>query len=177
MADFEQFFKVHAPPETYWLIVTGPGQSGKSEFIKTLCGSFTPTVLEGIGSGYWVGILPVEDSLELCFFEPPNARRFDSMWEVLTQQVLGCVVMVDSTDVSTFREAKSIVEVFRTYCSAPCVVAANKHDKDGAWSPDDLQTGLNLRNIRVIPCIATHLSSVKNVVLQLLELVKEECES
>ncbi len=58
----------------------------------------------------------------------PGQKRFDFMWEILSEGMLGFIVMVDSTRPETFREARSILETFRAYAPTPYVVAANKQD-------------------------------------------------
>ena len=55
------------------------------------------------------------------------------MWEILSEGMLGFIVMVDSTRPETFREARSILETFRAYAPTPYVVAANKQDMEDAW--------------------------------------------
>jgi signal recognition particle receptor subunit beta len=51
----------------------------------------------------------VDDDLVLYLFGTPGQRRFDFMWEILAEGMLGFVVMVDSSKPETFREAKSIL--------------------------------------------------------------------
>ena len=59
------------------------------------------------------------------------------MWDILSQGMLGFIVMVDSTKPETFREAKRILETFEGYANTPFVVAANKQDVEDAWEPED----------------------------------------
>ncbi len=79
------------------------------------------------------GRITVDDDLVLYLFGTPGQKRFDFMWEILSEGMLGFVVMVDSTRPETFREARSILETFRAYAPTPYVVAANKQDQEDAW--------------------------------------------
>jgi signal recognition particle receptor subunit beta len=99
------------------------------------------------------------------------------MWEILSEGMLGFVVMVDSSRPETFREAKSILETFRAYAPTPYVVAANKQDHPEAWTPEDMRIALRLDpNVKLLPCVATNRDSVKNVLLELLYSILAEME-
>jgi len=100
------------------------------------------------------------------------------MWEILSEGMLGFVVMVDSTKPETFREAKSILETFRAYAPTPYVVAANKQDRPDAWEVDDLRIALRLDPaIKLLPCVATNKETVKTVLLELLYSILAEMET
>jgi signal recognition particle receptor subunit beta len=100
------------------------------------------------------------------------------MWEILSEGMLGFVVMVDSTRPETFREAKSILETFRAYAPTPYVVAANKQDNEEAWAIDDLRIALRLApEVKLIPCVATDREKVKTVLLELLYSILAEMET
>jgi signal recognition particle receptor subunit beta len=91
------------------------------------------------------------------------------MWEILSEGMLGFIVMVDSTRPETFREARSILETFRVYAPTPYVVAANKQDLEDAWEVDDIRIALRLdKKVKLLPCRAIDRETVKNVLLELL---------
>jgi signal recognition particle receptor subunit beta len=120
------------------------------------------------------GRISVADDLVLYLFGTPGQRRFDFMWEILAEGMLGFVVLIDSVKPETFREARNILDTFRAYAPVPYVVAANKQDLEDAWSPEDLRIALRIpKEVKVIPCVATNRESVKNVLLELLYLVLE----
>ena len=100
------------------------------------------------------------------------------MWEILSEGMLGFVVMVDSTRPETFREARSILETFRAYAPTPYVVAANKQDMKEAWEVDDMRHALRLDpKVKLVPCIATDRDSVKAILLELLYSILNEMEN
>jgi signal recognition particle receptor subunit beta len=105
----------------------------------------------------------------LHLFGTPGQKRFDFMWEILAEGMLGLIVLVDSTRPETFRETLRIIDFFNSYQNTPFVVAANKQDMENAWSPDEIRLALRLpRDVKVLPCVATSQGEVKTVLLELL---------
>ena len=120
------------------------------------------------------GRISVADDLVLYLFGTPGQRRFDFMWEILAEGMLGFVVLLDSVKPETFREARSILDTFRAYAPVPYVVAANKQDLEDAWTPEDLRIALRIPpEIKVLPCVATDQETVRQVLLELLFSVLE----
>ena len=174
---------------TVKMVVTGPFNAGKTEFIKTVSeidvvsterkiSNPEERVKETTTVAMDFGRITVDEDLVLYLFGTPGQKRFDFMWEILSEGMLGFVVMVDSSRPETFREAKSILETFRAYAPTPYVVAANKQDHPEAWTPDDLRIALRLDpNVKLLPCVATQRESVKNVLLELLYSILAEMEA
>ncbi|MBN1562777.1 MAG: ATP/GTP-binding protein [Anaerolineae bacterium] len=177
--------------QTVKMVITGPFSAGKTEFIRSISEIDVVTTDEKIAAGSAefetkeqttvamdFGRITVDDDLVLYLFGTPGQRRFDFMWEILAEGMLGFVVMVDSAKPETFREAKSILETFRAYAPTPYVVAANKQDHPEAWAPEDLRIALRIEeNVKLLPCIATEKESVKNVLLELLYSILEEMDT
>jgi signal recognition particle receptor subunit beta len=97
------------------------------------------------------------------------------MWEILSEGMLGFIVMVDSSRPETFREARTILETFHAYAPTPYVVAANKQDDKDAWEIEDIRIALRLNpQVKLLPCIAKDKEAVKKVLLELLYSILEE---
>jgi small GTP-binding protein len=183
--------KSGAGMQTVKMVVTGPFSSGKTEFIKAISEIDVVSTEAGISKtskeaevkerttvAMDFGRITVDDDLVLYLFGTPGQRRFDFMWEILAEGMLGFIVMVDSAKPETFREAKSILETFRAYAPTPYVVAANKQDHPDAWTPEDLRIALRLEpEVKLLPCVAKERDSVRNVLLELLYTILEETES
>lgn len=177
--------------QTVKMVVTGPFSSGKTEFIRSISEIEVVSTERDISKGTQesqqkeqttvamdFGRITVDDELVLYLFGTPGQRRFDFMWEILAEGMLGFIVMVDSAKPETFREAKSILETFRAYAPTPYVVAANKQDHPDAWNTDDLRIALRLEpEVKLLPCVAKERDSVRNVLLELLYTILEEMES
>ncbi len=177
--------------QTVKMVITGPYASGKTEFIRSISEIDVVSTEAGVTKGTIeaevkqettvamdFGRITVDDDLVLYLFGTPGQRRFDFMWEILAEGMLGFVVMVDSTKPETFREAKSILETFRAYAPTPYVVAANKQDIPEAWPADDLRIALRIEDhVKLLPCVARDKESVKSVLLELLYAILEEMDT
>src|SRR5512138_3215853 len=160
--------------QTVKMVVTGPFNSGKTEFIQSVSeinvvsterkiSSEAEKIKETTTVAMDFGRITVDDELVLYLFGTPGQKRFDFMWEILSEGMLGFVVMVDSTRPETFREARSILETFRAYAPTPYVVAANKQDVKEAWEVEDMRHALRLDpKVKLLSCVATDKDSVKS---------------
>lgn len=172
--------------QTVKMVVTGPFNSGKTAFIEAVSeidvvsterkiSSDAERIKETTTVAMDFGRITVDDDLVLYLFGTPGQKRFDFMWEILSEGMLGFIVIVDSARPETFREAKSILETFRAYAPTPYVVAANKQDLPDAWDVDDLRIALRIDSkIKLLPSVAPDKESVKTVLLELLYSILEE---
>ncbi len=172
--------------QTVKMVVTGPFSAGKTAFIQAISeidvvsterkiSREEERVKETTTVAMDFGRITVDDDLVLYLFGTPGQKRFDFMWEILSEGMLGFIVVVDSSRPETFREAKGILQTFRAYAPTPYVVAANKQDREDAWTVDDLRIALKLdRKVKMLPCVATDRQAVKKVLLELLYSILEE---
>jgi uncharacterized protein len=175
--------------QTVKMVVTGPFNAGKTEFIQSVSeinvvsterkiSSAAEKVKETTTVAMDFGRITVDQDLVLYLFGTPGQKRFDFMWEILSEGMLGFIVMVDSTRPETFREARSILETFRAYAPTPYVVAANKQDLPDAWDLDDIRLALRLSSkVKLLPCVAPKKETVKTVLLELLYSILAEMEA
>lgn len=174
--------------QTVKMVVTGPFNAGKTAFIQTVSEidvvaterkitSEAERIKDATTVAMDFGRITVDDELVLYLFGTPGQKRFDFMWEILSEGMLGFIVMVDSTRPETFREARSILETFRAYAPTPYVVAANKQDLDDSWDIDDMRIALRLDpQIDLLPCISVDRDAVKEVLLRLLTNILAEID-
>jgi small GTP-binding protein len=173
--------------QTVKMVVTGPFSAGKTQFIRSvseievvsterkLTNVAERSVKETTTIAMDFGRITVDDDLVLYLFGTPGQKRFDFMWEILSEGMLGFIVMVDSARPETFREARSILETFRAYAPTPYVVAANKQDIADAWDLEDMRHALRLdAKTKLLPCVGTDKKQVKAVLLELLYSILEE---
>lgn len=175
--------------QTVKMVVTGPFNAGKTEFIQSVSeinvvsterkiSSEAERVKESTTVAMDFGRITVDQDLVLYLFGTPGQKRFDFMWEILSEGMLGFIVMVDSTRPETFREARSILETFRAYAPTPYVVAANKQDLEDAWDLEDIRLALRLpAKTKLLPCVANQKETVKSVLLELLYSILAEMEA
>ena len=169
------------------MVVTGPFSAGKTEFINSvseidvvsterkISQASEAATKEATTVAMDFGRITVDEDLVLFLFGTPGQRRFDFMWEILSEGMLGFVVIVDSTKPETFKEAKKILSAFNGYSKSPFVIAANKQDLEDAWEPGDIRIILRLdSDVKVLPCTALDRESVKYVLLELLYSIMEQ---
>ena len=174
--------------QTVKMVVTGPFNAGKTQFIRAISEidvvsterritSEAEKVKESTTVAMDFGRITVDQELILYLFGTPGQKRFDFMWEILAEGMLGFIVLIDSVRSETFREARRILEVFRSYAPTPYIVAANKQDLPDTWSTKDLRIALKIPpEVKVLPCVATDKESVKTVLLELLYSIVAEMD-
>jgi small GTP-binding protein len=170
------------------MVITGPFNAGKTQFIRAVSeidvvsteskiSSEAERVKDSTTVAMDFGRITIDDELVLYLFGTPGQRRFDFMWEILSEGMLGFIVMVDSSRPETFREARHILQVFRSYAPTPYVVAANKQDLGEAWGIDDLRIALKIDpQVKLLPCVSTDKEQVKRVILELLYSILERMD-
>ena len=114
----------------------------------------------------------VDDDLILHFLEPPSEEQFDFIWlrDLIGRlQATGFILMLNSARPQSFAPFISILYTVRGFHAAmPLVVAANRQDHVRAWSVEDIQMGLWLTDVTMLPCIAHNREMVRDVVLEVL---------
>jgi small GTP-binding protein len=169
------------------VVIAGPFAAGKTQFINTVSEIKTVKTekrLQNPGEkqvkdyttvAMDFGKVRIDDEHELYIFGTPGQFRFDFMWEILGEGALGIIILVDSTNPTTFHEARKIINFFQSRFPVPIVVGANKQDLPNAWSPEDVRIALDIdeeEGIPVIPVSAIDKESVKNALLTLFEIIR-----
>lgn len=171
----------------YKVIVTGPFNVGKTEFIRTI--SDIPIVsterritdsLRSEKEETTVAMDYGQVKLGSDMFHlhgTPGQARFNFMWEILSKEMNAFIVLVDSCNRDTLLDAKRLLRIFHRFCrknKVPYIVVANKQDKDGAMPVQRVSKALGLDGkIAVVPCVAHKKSSVRDVLEELQRLLGE----
>ncbi len=169
---------------SFKIVVTGPFNSGKTAFIKTI--SDIPVVStekrittedRGIKAETTVAMdygRALLDGDTLYLYGTPGQTRFDFMWEILSGEMDAFIVLADSTDPASFPDVASLVSQFSSFVDVPHLVAANKTDMEGAAKLNDVRRGIRInQDVTIMPCVATQKSSVRQVLLQVVDLLKK----
>ncbi len=171
------------------IVVTGPFAAGKTTLIRTISEITVLSTERGITDSTRsrksettvamdFGRITIDRDLVLYLFGTPGQERFDFMWEILGEGMLGYVVLVDAEREDSLHEAAGILEAFRRMARVPYVVALNR----SAGIDDDEQRRIRERlglrpDVSLLPCDATDKESVKGVLLALLYAVLDEVEA
>jgi uncharacterized protein len=173
---------------SYKIIVTGPFNSGKTQFIKTISDIDVvsterkiTTEDRGIKSETTVAMDYGRTTLNgetLYLYGTPGQTRFDFMREILSSEMSAFILLVDATDTPSFPEGADLIAQFAGFMPVPYLVVANKMDLAGAASLTEVRRGTKAGPaITVMPCVATQKSSIRQVLLQMIELLKRESAS
>jgi len=172
------------------IVVTGPFGAGKTTLIRTISEITVLSTERDLSSAEEsradkaqttvamdFGRIGIDSDLVLYLFGTPGQDRFEFMWEVLGEGMLGYVLMLDNSRPESVNEAKNILAAFRRMAPVPFVVAVNR---TAGLSPDEeerLRSILELdADIPVLPVDATDKASVKEVLLTLLHHILEQLE-
>ena len=171
------------------IVVTGPFSAGKTTLIRTISEITVLSTEKDITDhtksrkaettvAMDFGRITIDRDLVLYLFGTPGQDRFDFMWEILGEGMLGYILLVDASRQDSLDEAVGILAAFRKMARVPFVVALNR---SAGVSPDDEQQvrdvlGLD-DEVAVIPCDATDRESVKAVLLALLYSVVDSIDA
>jgi uncharacterized protein len=171
------------------IVVTGPFAAGKTTLIRTISEITVLSTEKGISDdtrstktdttvAMDFGRITIDRDLVLYLFGTPGQDRFDFMWEILGEGMLGYVVLVDAARPESLDEAVAIVQAFRKMAHVPYVVGLNRADGLDEDEERRVRDTLDLHpDVPVVPCDATDRESVKSVLLALLYAVLETLDS
>ena len=164
------------------IVVTGPFSAGKTRFIKSISEIDVVSTErkitrreKGLKRETTVamdyGRVTLGDDV-LHLYGTPGQIRFEFMWDILSREMSGFVMLVDSTSPDSFHHARELIDEFQADKPVPYVVAANKQDLAGAPPLAKFRRALDLpAEVLVMPCVATRKTSVKQVLQQLVDLL------
>jgi uncharacterized protein len=170
------------------IVVTGPFGAGKTTLIKTMSEiAVLSTERKVTGAEQETksnttvamdfGRLTIDAELQLYLFGTPGQKRFDFMWEILAEGMLGFVVLVDHQREESFEETEEILSFFKEAADVPYVVAVNKGNDAEDGGVEQARQWLRLPDdVRCVPVDARDKESVKSVLLELLYAVLEEVD-
>jgi small GTP-binding protein len=171
------------------VVITGPFAAGKTTLIRTISEITVLSTERGITDetkarknettvAMDFGRITVDRDLVLYLFGTPGQERFDFMWEILGEGMLGYVLLLDAARPDSFAEARGILDAFRRMAKVPFVVAVNR-----VTAVDDVE-GARIRqaldidgSVPIVACDATDKESVKQVLLSLLYVVLDQVEA
>jgi small GTP-binding protein len=171
------------------VVVTGPFAAGKTTLIRTISEITVLSTERGITDSTRkrkaettvamdFGRITIDRDLVLYLFGTPGQDRFDFMWEILGEGMIGYLLLVDAEREDSVQEAASILGAFRTMARVPYVVALNRASGDDHAPVESVRSRLDVpSDVAVLTCDATDKESVKNVLLALLYAVLDEVEA
>lgn len=165
------------------VVITGPFSAGKTTLIQTISEvaivgterditDESKSVKERTTVAMDFGRITFAQNLTLFLFGTPGQRRFEVMWEILSEGMIGFILLVHAGDQRSIEEAAHILDTFRQYADVPYVVgvthldeveaseeAACAHVRDALQVPE---------TIEVIACDPREREHVKTLMLSIL---------
>ncbi|MFN2588111.1 MAG: ATP/GTP-binding protein [Actinomycetota bacterium] len=128
------------------IVVTGPFAAGKTSLIQTISDvtalgtersisddtaatKETTTVALDFGR---IELGAAGSGPSLFLFGTPGQQRFEVMWEVLSEGMIGFILLVNAGDERSAEQAAAQLETFRRYADVPFVVGVTHLDSPGA---------------------------------------------
>jgi small GTP-binding protein len=170
------------------IVVTGPFAAGKTTLIRTISEITVLSTEKDITDetksrksettvAMDFGRITIDHDLILYLFGTPGQDRFDFMWEILGEGMLGYVVLLDANRPESLEEAVGILAAFRKMAKVPFVVALNRAENLDPDVEGRVRAALALDSaVPVVACDATDRASVKNVLLALLYAVVDSLD-
>jgi signal recognition particle receptor subunit beta len=162
------------------IVVTGPFSAGKTTLIRTISEITVLSTERNITDdtrrrktdttvAMDFGRITIDRDLVLYLFGTPGQDRFDFMWEILGEGMLGYVLLVDADRPESLDEAVSIRGAFRRMAHVPFVVGLNRATSLDPAQESVIRDRLDLDlDVPIVACDVTDRESVKSVLLALL---------
>jgi small GTP-binding protein len=171
------------------VVVTGPFAAGKTTLIRTISEITVLSTERGVTDSTRkrkaettvamdFGRITIDRDLVLYLFGTPGQDRFDFMWEILGEGMIGYLLLIDADRDDSVEQAVAIHQAFRKMARVPYVVALNRASADDHALVETVRNRLEIPgDIAILACDATDKESVKNVLLALLYAVLDEVEA
>jgi small GTP-binding protein len=173
------------------IVVTGSYSAGKTTLIKTISEiavvdtdrvvtDESRATKDHTTVAMDFGRITFEDGACLFLFGTPGQRRFEVMWEVLAEGMIGFIVLVNGSDSRSAKEARHILDTFHEYADVPYVVGVTHLDETDASHTDVLQSvrsELHVpEDIDLIPSDVRNREDVKELILATLHGVMKRLD-
>src|SRR5687767_13546980 len=165
------------------IVITGPFSAGKTTLIQTISEvaivgterdvtDETKSVKARTTVAMDFGRITFAEDLALFLFGTPGQRRFEVMWEILSEGMIGFILLVNATDERSLEESAHIHEQFRHYADVPYVVGVSHLDEAGEDSEavfNRVRQALELPpEVLVVACDPRDRGDVKRLMLEIL---------
>jgi uncharacterized protein len=173
------------------LVITGPFNAGKTTLIRTISEvavvgtdrdvtDETQNIKRKTTVAMDFGRLSFGPDVALFLFGTPGQRRFEVMWEILSEGMIGFILLVHAGDRRSEEEAAHILETFCTYADVPYVVGVTHIDEVDEPREEvvaRIRARLNLPEAaRVVACDPRAKEDIKGLMLQILIEVRTRLE-
>lgn len=151
--------------QSYKLIVAGPVGVGKTEAIRSLSDKGIVTTEEiasddvkhikkttTVAMDY--GVMKLESGEQVRLYGTPGQRRFDFMWEILSENALGLVLLLNAEDSDPVADLDYYLDSFMPLIASSALVVGITHAEQMAWDlHEKLSCALSERGVAANVCV------------------------
>ena len=165
------------------IVITGPFSAGKTTLIKSISEvaivgterdvtDESKSVKARTTVAMDFGRITFADDLSLFLFGTPGQRRFEVMWEILSEGMIGFILLVNAADDRSLEEASHILGQFRKYADVPYVIGVTH--LDDVDEPEEevfarVRAALEVADgTQVVSCDPREREEVKTLLLHIL---------
>lgn len=164
-------------------MITGPFSAGKTTLIGTISevaivGTERDVSDEGRAQkpkttvAMDFGRITFAEDLSLFLFGTPGQRRFEVMWEILSEGMIGFILLVNASDPRSLEEGSHILDQFRRYADVPYVVGVTHLDAVEEPAADVMGKVRQVlevpESVEVVACDPRSRDDVKSLMLNIL---------
>ncbi len=167
------------------IVVTGPYDAGKTTFIRTISeitvlsteravSDADPATTSRTTVAMDFGRITVGSNIALYLFGTPGQERFEFMWDILAEGMLGFILLVDADRPASITEARRIRDHFVELADVPSIIVVNKiADRDADEVIAEVRHQLDLPDDAVVVTAdARDREEVKQALLAFLQTVQ-----
>lgn len=137
--------------QTYKLIIAGPVGAGKTEAIRSLSDKGIVTTEEvasdevsqmkrttTVAMDY--GVMKLDSEEQVRLYGTPGQRRFDFMWEILSENALGLVLLLNAEEKDPIADLHYYLDSFMPLIASSALVVGITHAEEVSWELHDQLT-------------------------------------
>ena len=130
--------------DTYKIIFAGPVGAGKTQAIRSLSDKEVVTTEElasddvkmmkkttTVAMDYGIMKLPTGEQVRL--YGTPGQKRFDFMWEILSENALGLILLINATNPDPVQDMKDYMESFLPLIHSSAMIVGVTHAENMPW--------------------------------------------
>ncbi len=168
----DKIMEPHSPEQDVKIVVTGPYNAGKSEFVQR----FGIKPINVAVNGTTVGLdftHEMIDNFHVHIFGTPGQDHFRDVQQCVARGASGVILVLDSTDPSTFAQVEQLTKRIKAVCGrVPLVICANKQDKDGALPPERIKQMIGFKG-KVIGSSALKGEGTRTTLVEVLKQIRK----
>lgn len=139
------------PQNSYKIIIAGPVGAGKTEAIRSLSDKEIVST-EALASdevkfmkktttvAMDYGIMKLDTGEQVRLYGTPGQKRFDFMWEILSENALGLILLLNAENPDPVQDLQDYLESFIPLVKSSALVVGITHAENMPW---DLQQKLS----------------------------------